>query len=274
LRAALYLRVSTGRQAENDVSLPSQRRLNTAYCEREGWEVIEEYVEPGLSATDDRRPAFQAMVDRACDPDHPYDVIVVHAYSRFYRDGASMELVIRKLRKHGVEVVSVTQPTGTDPSAEMMRQIIGIFDEYTSKENGKQVTRAMRENALQGFWNGATPPLGYVIVEAERRGAKIKKKLAVDPVEAETVRLIFRLYLEGDAASATPPMGIKDVVKWLNGRGYRTKKGGTFGVGAPAPHPHQHRLRWPLALFRAELQDRREARPERDRRDCRAGHTR
>ncbi|QQR36148.1 recombinase family protein [Devosia oryziradicis] len=142
-----------------------------------------------------------------------------------------MELVIRKLRKHGVEVASVTQPNGDDPSAAMIRQIIGIFDEYTSKENGRQVTRAMTENARQGFWNGASPPLGYTIVEAERRGQKIKKKLAIDPVEAEVVRLIFRLYLEGDAATGKPPMGIKEVVKWLNGHGYRTKKGGTFGVG-------------------------------------------
>lgn len=38
-------------------------------------------------------------------------------------------------------------PTGTDPAAQVMRQILGIFDEYTSKENGKQVTRATRENA-------------------------------------------------------------------------------------------------------------------------------
>ena len=231
LRAALYLRVSTGRQAKHDVSLPSQRKLNTDFCGREGWSVVDEYVEPGLTATDDRRPAFQAMIDRACDPDHPYDVLVVHAFSRFYRDGAEMELIIRKLRKHGVEVASVTQPNGDDPSAAMIRQIIGIFDEYTSKENGRQVTRAMTENARQGFWNGATPPLGYTIVEAERRGQKIKKKLAIDPVEAETVRLIFRLYLEGDPATAMPPKGIKEVVKWLNGHGYRTKTGGTFGVG-------------------------------------------
>lgn len=70
---------------------------------------------------------------------------------------------------------------------------------------------------------------------AERRGQKIKKKLAVDPVEAETVRLIFRLYIEGDPAAAKPTMGIKEVVKWLNRNGFRTKKGGTFGVG-PVHH--------------------------------------
>lgn len=231
LHAALYLRVSTGRQAQNDVSIPSQRKLVTDHCQRQGWIVADEYVEPGLTGTDDNRPAFQAMIERACDPDHPYDVIVVHAFSRFFRDGAVQELTIRRLRKHGVEVVSTSQPTGTDPAAQMMRQIIGIFDEYTSKENGKQVTRAMRENAAQGFWNGATPPLGYAIVEAERRGQKIKKKLAVDPVEAETVRLIFRLYLEGDTATSTPPLGIKEVVKWLNSRGLCTRRGGSFGVG-------------------------------------------
>lgn len=231
LRAALYLRVSTGRQSDGDVSLPSQLDLTTRHCEREGWIVADKYVEPGLSATDDRRPAFQTMLERACDADHPYDVIVVHAFSRFFRDGAAMELTIRKLRKHGVEVVSTTQPTGKDPSQEMMRQIIGIFDEYTSKENGKQVIRAMRENAKQGFWNGATPPLGYRIVEAERRGQKIKKKLAIDPVEQETVQLIYRLYVDGDHTTGTPPLGIKGVCSWLNECGHTTKRGGTFGIG-------------------------------------------
>jgi hypothetical protein len=72
-----------------------------------------------------------------------------------------------------------------------MRQLIGVFDEHTSREISKNTTRAMRESAKQGFWNGATPPLGYKNIEAERRGQKIKKKLAIDAVEAETVKLIY-----------------------------------------------------------------------------------
>ena len=184
-RAALYLRVSTGRQAAGDVSIPSQRDLTRRFCEAQGWVVTAEFIEPGASATDDRRPAFQRMLDEATSPNRRFDIICVHAFSRFYRNGAEMELTIRKLRKHGVEVVSVTQPTGDDPSQEMMRQMIGIFDEYTSRENGKNVIRAMRESAKQGFWNGTTPPLGYRIVAAERRGSKVKKRLEIDPVEAE-----------------------------------------------------------------------------------------
>jgi len=228
-RVALYLRVSTGRQAAGDVSIPSQRDLTRRYCEAQGWVVTEEFIEPGASATDDRRPIFQRMLDQAASSERRFDVICVHSFSRFYRNGAEMELCIRKLRKHGVEVVSVTQPTGDDPSQQLMRQIIGIFDEYTSRENGKNVTRAMRESAKQGFWNGATPPLGYRIVEAERRGSKIKKRLEIDPVEAELVHLIFRLYLEGDGKSG--PLGVKDTTKWLNANGYRTRRGATFGVG-------------------------------------------
>lgn len=228
-RAVLYLRVSTGRQAAGDVSLPSQRDLNRRYCEAQGWDVVDEYVEPGASATDDRRPVFQRMLEDAKAADRRFDVICVHSFSRFYRNGAEMELTIRKLRKLGVEVVSVTQPTGNDPAQELMRQIIGVFDEYTSRENGKNVTRAMRESAKQGFWNGAPPPLGYRAVEAERRGTKIKKKLDVDPVEAELVRLIFKLYLEGDGT--TGALGVKGVASWLNANGFRTRRGATFGVG-------------------------------------------
>jgi hypothetical protein len=66
----------------------------------------------------------------------------------------------------------------------------------------------MKENARQGFWNGATAPLGYKVVEAEKRGTKIKKKLEVDAVEPETVWLIFRLYLHGDGS--TGALGVKE----------------------------------------------------------------
>ena len=228
-RVALYLRVSTGRQAAGDVSIPSQRDLTRGYCEGQGWLVVREFVEPGASATDDRRPVFQRMLELAASSERDFDIICVHAFSRFYRNGAEMELCIRKLRKLGIEVVSMTQPTGDDPSQNLMRQIIGIFDEYTSSENGKNVTRAMRESAKQGFWNGAKPPLGYRIVEAERRGSKIKKRLEIDPVDADLVRLIFRLYAEGDGT--TGPLGVKDTAKWLNSHGYRTRSGACFGVG-------------------------------------------
>jgi len=231
VRAALYMRVSTGRQAEHDLSIPDQRSQLQSWCRGNGHPVVAEYVEAGASAGDDRRPSFQQMIERACDGEHAFDLIVVHSYSRFFREAFEQEFYLRKLAKHAVRVVSITQPVGdeTEPVHAMMRKVIALFDEYQSKENAKHVIRSMKENARQGFWNGATPPLGYRLIEAEKRGAKIKKKLEVDPVEAETVRLIFKLYLLGDGNSGA--LGVKEIVKWMNARGYRTRRGKSFGVG-------------------------------------------
>ncbi|WP_082655952.1 recombinase family protein [Aureimonas sp. D3] len=229
VRACAYLRVSTGRQAESDLSIPDQRKQVAAFCKTKGWPLLAEYVEPGASATDDARPEFQRMIERAADGDRPFDVIVVHSYSRFFRDSFSLEMYIRRLAKAGVRLVSITQELGDDPAQVMMRQVIALFDEYQSKENAKHVLRAMKENARQGFYNGSPVPLGYRTEEIEKRGARIKKQLAIDPVEAETVRMIFRLYQHGDAASG--PIGIKEITKRLNAAGHRTKRGARFGVG-------------------------------------------
>jgi site-specific DNA recombinase len=99
-RVAIYLRVSTGRQAEQDLSIPDQKKQTKGWCEARGWEVVAEYVEPGASAMDDKRPEFQRMVERACDGSRAIDVIVVHSFSRFFRDAFGLEFYVRKLAKH------------------------------------------------------------------------------------------------------------------------------------------------------------------------------
>ncbi len=227
-RAALYLRVSTSRQAEKDLSIPDQRRQAKAYCERKGWIVAAEYIEPGASATDDKRPEFQRLIADATSAEGPFDVIVFHSFSRFFRDFFLFELYRRKLQSNGVSIVSITQELGDDPMADMARQVFNMFDEYQSKENSKHVTRAMKENARQGFWNGSQPPYGYRTVEAERRGNTIKKRLEIDAGEAAIVRRIFDLYLHGDGEGA---MGIKGIADHLNREGYRNRQGHAFGKG-------------------------------------------
>lgn len=129
LRAALYLRVSTGRQADSDLSIPDQRRQAQAHCAGRGWEVAAEYIEVGASATDDRRPEFQRMLEAASVRPPPFDVIVVHSFSRFFRDQFQLEFHVRRLAKTGVRLVSITQETGDGPMGNMIRQIMALFDE-------------------------------------------------------------------------------------------------------------------------------------------------
>lgn len=86
-RAALYLRVSTGRQAESDLSIPDQRRQALAFCAARGWEVATEFVEAGASGMDDNRPELQRLLDMATSGGSPFDAVVVHSFRRSHYRG-------------------------------------------------------------------------------------------------------------------------------------------------------------------------------------------
>ena len=229
-RVAVYARVSTTRQAENDISIPDQISQAKRYCRQKGWHVVCEFIDPGASARDDKRPEFQRMMDAACVDPSPFDVILVHSQSRFFRDTAGYVVSKKKLQKHGVSLVSMTQDFGDGAAAEFAETIIAASDALHSAETAKHVTRTMLENARQGFWNGSQPPFGYRTVDAEKRGQKIKKHLEIEPREAAIVRQIFELFLEGDKTNG--PMGVKQIASWLNLHGFRNRDGNPFYTSA------------------------------------------
>ncbi|HEY2395061.1 MAG TPA: recombinase family protein [Rudaea sp.] len=217
MAVALYARVSTSRQAEKDLSIPDQLRQMRDYCGKHKWVIGEEYVEDGASATSDRRPVFQAMLAEACTTPPPFEFIVVHSLSRFFRDAIELGLYERKLGKFGVRLVSISQETPDDAGGLFMRRIFSMFDEYQSLENSKHTLRAMVENARQGFWNGAPPPYGYRAIETDGKGRHgKKKKLDIDPTEAEVVRTIYDIY---SGRTALDVAGTKGIAAYLNAKG-------------------------------------------------------
>ncbi len=215
MRVALYARVSTVRQAEADLSIPDQVRQAEAWCARQGYELVRKYIEPGASGTDETRPVFTEMLRDARASPKPFDIILVHSFSRFARDNFTYAIAKVSLKKAGILVQSITQPLNDDSQGEMIEGIIVNFDAYNSKEISKHTARGMKENARQGFWNGSKPPFGYSAVEAERRGEKIKKKLALLESEAGVVRRIFDLYRGVEGGQ----YGIKAIVVKLNAEG-------------------------------------------------------
>jgi DNA invertase Pin-like site-specific DNA recombinase len=223
MRVALYLRVSTARQAEKDLSIPDQRRQLKGWCDDKGLQIVAEYVERGASATDERRPEFQRMIEDATADDGSFNVVLVHSFSRFFRDSFQFELHRRSLEKHGVMLISITQEVSEDPSGQMFRQICAMFDEYQSRENAKHVLRAMKENARQGYWNGGPPVYGYRAVTVECRADAIKKRLDIEPGEAAMVRDVFDHYLEGK--------GLRAIAHHLNREGLTYRKSRKFTSG-------------------------------------------
>ena len=216
-----YYRISTKRQAEEGISLADQRDA-VAYCGANGLVLLEEYSDRGSSGRSENRPELQRMLSDARSRQTPFDCIVVFSRSRLFRNAPVAELTIRDLRKNGVEVVSVTQPSTQDETGDLVRQILGVVDEHASREIAKHVRTTMRANAQAGFWNGAAPPFGYRTYTAEMHGKKAKK-LSIDDVEASTIELIFRLAELGTGRSG--PMGTKRIAEHLNTAGYRTRAG-------------------------------------------------
>ncbi len=123
---------------------------------------------------------------------------------------------MRRRAKASVRLVSMTQNVRDDPTGIMIRQGFALFDERPSAEIRKHVSGSMNRNARQVFWNGAAPPCGYTTVVVEQRGARMKRKLAIDPVEAE-IRIhgrrsvLERLVTVSEAAPVGAPGFIR---KW------------------------------------------------------------
>ena len=67
MHVALYARVSTTRQADNDLSIPDQLRQLHEWCKANGHLVVHEYIELGASATDDKRCSGQLKLETSID---------------------------------------------------------------------------------------------------------------------------------------------------------------------------------------------------------------
>jgi site-specific DNA recombinase len=218
LRAVGYVRVSTRRQAQHQISLAEQEKRIRAYCDEQGIDLADIYVEPGATARNDRRRVFQHMIEDAAEQPRPFELVLILNFSRFFRDDFSFEEYRRKLEMHGVELRSISQQLPEGLAGTLARKVTTLVDGYQSEVNAEQTRMAMEGNAAAGYWNGSIPPFGYRTYAAERLAKKDKKKLEIDPMEAPVVRLIFDLY--SGIAEEGGPMGVIKITQLLNARGY------------------------------------------------------
>lgn len=225
----VYARTSTEAQSQNLLSMMDQVAQITGRCKREGDNIVGIFRDEGETGTNMKRAAFESMLARATDGTRSIDAIIVFSFSRAFRNQVEQELTVQTLRKHRVELISFAEPLTRDDTGDMFRKFIGIVNEYQSKETSRATTRTMLANARLGYSNGGNIPYGYMSVDSDIVGNKQKKKLAIEPVESEVVKLAFNLAMNGDGTSG--PLGTKKISMWLNERGYRTRKGSLFGTG-------------------------------------------
>ena len=174
-KCALYARVSSSEQAKS-YSIDAQLDAGRNYAATQGWPVVEEYVDPGISGTTDERPQFKRMVRAALSGQ--FEVIIVHAFDRFSRNLEDAVVYKSLLRRDGVQVVSVTEYIDDSPLGFIHEGIIDLFAAYYSINLSVKIHSGFVKALQSGRWPWAVP-IGYKRVRGEcaqitETGAKIQ----------------------------------------------------------------------------------------------------
>ncbi|MCH5205945.1 MAG: recombinase family protein [Oscillospiraceae bacterium] len=185
-RVAGYARVSTEFE-EQQTSYAAQVEYYTKYItSRPDWELVGIYTDEGISATNTRmRDGFNRMIDDAlCGK---IDLIVTKSVSRFARNTVDCLSTIRTLKSKGIEVYFEKENIRTlDSKGELLITIMSSLAQEESRSISENVTWGHRKRFADGRFSLAYSRfLGY------------DRDMAVNREEAETVRLIYRLYLQG-----------------------------------------------------------------------------
>lgn len=98
------------------------------------------------------------------------------------------------LRRNGVQVVSITEPSEDTPTGRLFEAMIESLDEFYSDNLGEEVTRGMRESASRGFYLSPRAPFGYCKIRV-LDGGKERVKLEIDSIQAEIVKFLFESIL-------------------------------------------------------------------------------
>lgn len=209
MNAVIYARYSS--HAQREESIEGQLRVCRDYARHAGFDVIKEYIDRAMSATNDQRPSFQQMIAESAS--HGFDTVLVYALDRFARDRYDAAVYRKRLKDNGVRIISVTQPIDDSPEGVLIESLLEGLAEYYSKNLARGVMRGMRENALNCKAVGGIVPTGYKI---DRQ----TMKYVIDEEKAGIIREIFELYADGAS--------IVEICKQCNSKGYRTNRGRPF----------------------------------------------
>jgi DNA invertase Pin-like site-specific DNA recombinase len=189
-KVAAYARVSTDNE-EQLTSYAAQISYYTDYINgREDWEFVKVYTDEGISGcSTKRREGFQAMVADALAG--KIDLIITKSVSRFARNTVDSLTTIRSLKEHNVECYFEKENIWTfDGKGELLLTIMSSLSQEEARSISENVTWGQRKRFADGKVS-----LAYSRFLGYDKGAD--GKMVINPEQAETVRLIYGLFLEG-----------------------------------------------------------------------------
>ena len=144
------------------------------------------YDDPAYSGGNLARPALQKLL-ADIDAGH-VDVVVVYKIDRLTRSLADFAKLVEAFDKKSISFVAVTQQFNTTTSmGRLTLNVLLSFTQFERELSSERVRDKVAASRKKGKWTGGGIPLGYDTKD---------KKLIVNDQEAETVRFIYRRYLD------------------------------------------------------------------------------
>ena len=200
------------RVSETD-ELDRQEHLVVEYCKNKGYKLDRLFSEVG-SSVDPDRPQYKLMLQYLTE--HEGVTVIVTDYDRIGRDTLLLSLFkqLCKEHKHLVELVNGTIYSYDNYTDIFTQEILSSVSSYIYQQTKAKMQRGLVQARKEGKRVGAKP-FGYDIVN---------KRLAVNPVQADTVKRIFKLIAQGTSTA--------EVVRLLKQEGITTNTGRFFDTRA------------------------------------------
>ena len=210
-KVALYARVSTEHEAQVSALSNQLDWYKPIFEQTPQWKLIDKYVDEGITGTSaKKRKSFMRMIDDA--KEQKFDLIITREVSRFARNTVDTLQYTRLLKEYGVEVYFLSDNIRTfDSDGELRLTIMATLAQDESRKTSVRVKAGQQTSMDNGIYYGNGNILGYDRID--------KTNFVINPKQAETVKLIYNLYLSG--------MGTQAICYELERRGIHTATGKT-----------------------------------------------
>ena len=202
-RVALYIRVSTERQANEGDSLEEQESELKKYCDFRKFAIHQIYIERGKSGGNTNRPEYQKLIKDI--QKKRINAVVVKKLDRLSRSLLDFENLMNLMNENDVEFISIKENFDTTTAmGKAMLRVALVFAQLEREQTSERIADVMGHRASMGLFNGGRRLFGYSIVE---------KELVPYPKEKQIVEIIFSKFLETRSTSA--------VMHHLNENGFK-----------------------------------------------------
>lgn len=209
-RIGAYCRVSTDLEEQSSSYEAQVDYFKNYVNKRPNYKLIDVYADEGITGTNTKkRKEFNRLIDDCMKG--KIDLVITKSISRFARNTIDTISYVKKLKEKGVEVYFEKENLSTfDPNTELVLTILSAMAQEESRSistNCKWGIKRRFENGEAAFVTNAN--LGYKRDE--------NNKIIIDDTQAEIVKLIFKLYLDGYSYTK--------IKTYLEENNYKTAKG-------------------------------------------------